>query len=193
MAGNRFFGRPVTATTSTSGTIINALFTNPEFAARPKLPLSSTNVSVTTGFSYFGYVGLWPAGAVFQKWESQLTTTASNEQAEFGVFVSPLPPNRQAQTLYRIATATAHDAFSSTGVKRNTDALNATLYTDSFVWAGFHRGSAGTPGAWQSIALDLGEGYAMVTPSSIALTATDSFLATLYTGGVPYMALSLLV
>lgn len=189
MVGNRYFGRPVTATTSTSGTIVNANFTNPEFVARPKLPLTTTALNVTA-VGYFGYVGLWPAGAVFQHWEGQVTNVFSAELGDVGIFVSPLPPNRQTQNLFRIATATAKDSFLTTGVKRNTDAFNATLYTDSFMWAGIRQ--TGTGGQMTAVTMDLGDGYAMIDVTGTAFTATTNFIATLFTANAPYMALSLL-
>lgn len=188
--GNRFFGRPVTATTSTSGSVINQNYTNPEFVARPKLPLSTTSVNVTA-IAYFAYVGLWPTGSVWMHWEGNVTNTFSVQVGELGIFLSDSPPNRQAKTLLRLAAVTLHDSFTgSTGNKRNTDAFNATLYTDAYVWAGIRH--TGTGGQMTALTLDLGDGYVLVEPSGTALTATNSWLATIYTGLVPYQAASLI-
>lgn len=180
MVGNRYYGRPV----DTSGgglTVLNLTVTRPDFVAFPVTPEDpASNGAPIQNQAYFVYLQDWPIGSVWNFVTMNLTQIGGAQATEVGFFYSDSAPNRDGQRLTKIAsTPTFENVTSGLGVKRNVFPMQATLFTNCYLWAGYRHSGALAQPRFSSIQPDLGDANELILNSSPAFSATTNFFATL--------------
>ena len=116
--------------------------------------------------AYFIYVGRTTAPMTPQYIESWLSVVGVGvSSVEVGLFSSPAPPKKAAQTLTKItSTATYDSLISGTGTKRNTGAALATLVpAGTYLWAGLKVITLGTNPTYWGLSAAMQEGYVLTT------------------------------
>jgi hypothetical protein len=180
MSGNRYYGRPADASGG-SLTLINIAETHPDYVAFPSIPQTETAAATPVQNSaYFTYVGRWPIGSVFNFVVLNMTQIGGQQPTEVGFFISDSAPNRAPQQLFKIASTASFESITSgTGVKRNFQPMNATLFTDCYLWCGYrHSGNLGQP-IFSTLTADFAEATHLFLNSSPAFSSTTNFNATL--------------
>ncbi|HVM31635.1 MAG TPA: hypothetical protein VMU88_00735 [bacterium] len=146
---------------------------------RSKLEASSaafTGVSTTAYFVYLGQT----ATAITPKFIEGFTPSAGTTSVrEVGLFSSPAPPNKTAQTLTKLV-ATTVSAFTSGTVFRNTTAMSTSIPAGTYLWAGLRVVSTTNP-TYAGLADDFTEGYIETQTSSTAFSIGSTYAGTIPT------------
>jgi hypothetical protein len=148
-------------------------------------PLSSTAAFLlVSGVAYFVYIGRVMQNITPKFVEFHVSTAGAGGQvAEVGLFSSPNPPNKTAQTFTKIVATGTVDALNSTGVKRNTAAFAQAISPGTHLWAAIRTQMATTqPQIW-GLGLDMGQGFVQSKASSGALTGLTTVVANLIAAG----------
>jgi len=142
-----------------------------------QLAKASTFLLVTEDV-YFVYVGQTKIALTPKYVEFQVTTVAATVfNSEVGLYSSPLPPNKTAQTLTKIISGVTN-AVTALGVNRNTTAFATPISAGTHLWAGI-RVDATTPPVCIGLAPDMAQGAVMTKVVGGLLASTASFAATI--------------
>jgi hypothetical protein len=160
------------------------------------LSSGTTGALVISGTAYFVYVGR--TTQAFTPFVNFFVSTlgAGAQTAAVGLFSTPAPPNRAAQTLTCLSFSATLTALTSTGMKRNTTALSAVA-NEVNLWAGVRIAMATTQpqiGPW--LQNDFGQGTVLTTAGAAVFSNGATYAgalvtAALATNAVPSMFLSL--
>lgn len=137
-----------------------------------------------TGTAYYVYVGRMVQDVTPKFVEFQITTVgAGTDTKEVGLFSSPSPPNKSAQTLTKIVATGTVDSGTSLGMKRNTSAFATVVPKGTHLWAAF-RGALGTTQITAGgLAGDMAQGAVLFTTGLGALTGLTTAAAAVPTIG----------
>jgi hypothetical protein len=146
---------------------------------RSKLEASSAAFSGVSTTAYFVYLGK-TATAITPKFVEGFTpTTGTTSSREIGLFSSPAPPNKTAQTLTKLVSATV-SAFTAGTVFRNTTAMSTLIAAGTYLWAGLRVVSTTNP-TYAGLADDFSEGYIETQTSSTAFSGGTTYAGTIPT------------
>jgi hypothetical protein len=134
-----------------------------------------------SGTAYFVYLGYSLVPITPQFVETQLTVVGAGAQtAEVGLFSTPLPPNKAAQSLTPlVATGTVDSLTAGVVVKRNTVAFATQIAAGVHVWAGIRTAMAVTQPTLGALAGDFAQGWVLSLPGSGVLTGAGPFAGAL--------------
>lgn len=143
---------------------------------RSSLPMSGTFLLVS-GTAYFVYLGRTTQAITPKFVELQVTTAGAGAQtAEVGLFSTPNPPSKAAQSLTKLVSTGTVDALTSTGVKRNTSAFATQIAAGVHLWAAIRTAMATTqPTIGPGLAFDRSQGNLLTLAASGVLTGTGPF------------------
>jgi len=133
-----------------------------------------------SGTAYYLYVGRVPVDTTVKFIELYCTTIGAGAQtAELGLFSTPLPPNKSAQTLTKLVATGTVDSLTATGVKRNTSSFAQLVAAGTYLWAAFRTAMATTqPKTW-GVGGDYSEGMILTTTGGGALTGLSTAAGTI--------------
>lgn len=172
-------------TTSSGGGSVVGL-TSVETAATQRVFMSSlqqsaSGLALTSGTAYFVYVGLTSAAITpkFVEWYMNVSG-AGAQTAEVGLFSTPNPPNKSAQTFTLLtSTGTVDTMTTTTAVKRNTVAFSTSIPAATHLWAGIRTAMATTQPSLWGLSMDMGEGFCQNTAAAAALTTAGPWTGAL--------------
>jgi len=131
--------------------------------------------TMVSGTAYYVYMGRIAQTITVNRVELYVTGAgAGGQTAELGLYTTPNPPNKSAQTLTRLVATGTVDSLTSTGVKRNTTAFGQVVNADTHLWAAFRTAMATTQPTCGGIAGDLQQGHILTTTGGGALTGVSS-------------------
>lgn len=134
--------------------------------------------------AYFVYMGQLAHTRIPLYVEFVVTTVGSGAQtAEVGLFSTPLPPNKAAQSVSKITSTGTVDSLTGTGVKRNTSAFSTPCYAGTYLWAGIRTAMATNEPTLRGAELDFAQGYLLSTATAGALTGAGPWTGALTAGG----------
>ncbi len=139
------------------------------------LPTVAAAATVTT-VAYFVYMGVATRTVQINRVEYFTTVAGTSSPFEVGLFSTPLPPNRAAQTLTRITSGVVTPAI---GLSRNTTAFAQVIAAGTHVWAGLRAAGGIQPTVFGHTG-DLADGLTLSLTTATAFSA-----ATTYAGAVP--------
>lgn len=125
------------------------------------LPNVATAITPGTSTAYFVYVGrtMQPFVAKYIEFfvnsPVQLTTVG-----EVGLFSTPSAPHKANQTVTKLCVVNALDPVTTTGVKRNTNALDYSVAAGTYLWAGIRLQMATHP-MLAGLCMDFSEGFVL--------------------------------
>lgn len=137
------------------------------------LSSSNTGSALASGTAYWTYLGKTAEAMTFKFVEFWVSVVGAGAQtAEVALASTPQGPNKANQSLTRIAATGTVDALTSTGLKRNTSSLDATVPAGTHLWAGIRTAMATTQptvfGRWG----DFNQGWLLRTATAGALTGS---------------------
>ena len=133
---------------------------------------------------YFVYLGKTTAAITPKYVELYLSVIGTTlTTTEVGIFSSPNPPGKAAQTLTKLASTASMDSLTSgLGVKRNSSAFSTSVPAGTHLWAGY-RGQFSTMPTFWGLNMDLGEGVVLVAAGCSAFSSGSNFTTALTTTG----------
>jgi hypothetical protein len=125
-----------------------------------------------SGTAYYVYQGraVQDITPKFVEWHATGTVAAGAQTAEAGLFSTPNPPNKSAQTLTKIVATGTVDSQTSNGMKRNTSAFATVVPAGTHLWAGVRFAMATTQPTAVGLANDMSQGHILTTTGQGALT-----------------------
>lgn len=122
--------------------------------------------------AYFVYVGKTQAAITPQFVEWYMSVSGGGSQtAEVGIFSTPNPPNKSAQSFTKlVATGTLSTMATTTQVKRNTSAFATSIPAGTHIWAGIRVVMGTTQPTLWGLSMDMGQGFCQSTATAGALT-----------------------
>ena len=149
-----------------------------------------------SGTAYYTYIGRMTRDITAKYVEFQVTTAgAGGQTAEVGLYSTPNPPNKGAQTLTRLAATGTVDSLTATGVKRNTASFNQLVPAGTHLWAAMRTAMATTQPTCGGVASDMSQGHILTTTGGGALTgvssASGALVAVATVTTAPYLTVTL--
>jgi hypothetical protein len=139
-----------------------------------------------SGTAYYVYVGRVVQPITVKFVEFHITTAgAGTDTKEVGLFSTPSPPNKSAQTLTKIVATGTVDSGVSTGIKRNTSSFAQAVDAGTHLWAAMRCALGTTQPKMPGIGADYSQGHILTTTGGGALTGI-----TTASGGLVAVALS---
>lgn len=133
-----------------------------------------------SGTAYYVYLGRAAQDFTAKFVEFHITTAgAGTDTKEVGLFSTPNPPCKSAQTLTKLVATGTVDVGTSTGVKRNTAAFNLLIPAGTHLWAAYRGALATTQITGLGLANDMGQGNVLTTTGGGALTSLSSASGTI--------------
>lgn len=152
-----------------------------------RLP-SIAGATTVQGTGYWVYFGRTSRSIVANFVELMVTAAGSGAQtAELGLFSSPLPPNRTAQTLTRIVATGTIGSLTGPALVRNTADFNTPIAAGVHVWGGFRESLVTSRPALYGLTADMAEGRILSLAASGALTG-GPFNAAIIAAAVTWQA-----
>ncbi len=157
--------------------------------------VSGTFLTIS-GTAYYVYIGRAAVDVTIKFLELQVTTAGAGSQtAEFGLFTSPAPPNKSAQTLTKLAATGTVGSLTATGVVRNTSSFAQLVPAGSHLWAAVRFAMATTQPTLMALGGDMNQGHILTTTGGGALTglstASGSLVTAVSTAHIPLTRLTL--
>ena len=134
--------------------------------------------AVTVGaVAYFVYLGTTSRRVTAGQVLVNCTVVGTSTQVgEVGVFSTPLPPNRAAQTLTKLTSSAVIDTLATgTGIKGNTTAFGVDVNAGTHVWAGYRVDMAGTEPTLVGLGGDESTGSILSLAAAAAFTVTATY------------------
>jgi hypothetical protein len=141
----------------------------------------ATAITLLSNTAYFVYLGCTTRVLKVKFVEFYVNSAGSgNQTAEVGLFYTANPPNKAPQTLTKLIANNALDSLTTTGLKRNTTALNGgTGYVvgpGTPLWVGMRTAMGTTQPALAGLCMDFSQGLVLSTPAPAGdLTAGTSW------------------
>lgn len=164
------------------------LYQYPPLVADSNLQLCSPNLSVVAGavtvgaVAYFVFLGTTSRRLTASKVLFRVTTGgASTQVGEVGLFSSPLPPNRAAQTLTKLMATGTLDDLTGTGILGNTTAFGTDVIAGTNLWAGYRVDMASTEPVVVGLGGDESMGAILSLPAAPAFTSGTTYAGALIT------------
>lgn len=133
--------------------------------------------------AYWVYLGKTKINLTPKYVEFAVTTGGSGAQtAEVGLFSTPNPPNKTAQTLTKLVATGTVDDLTTTGIKRNTSAFSTQIAAGTHLWAGIRTALASSQPTLRGLQDDWAQGHLLVLAGAGVLTGT-TFAGGLGAGG----------
>ena len=124
-----------------------------------------------SGSGYWVYLGRTKKAITPKYVEFHVSTIGAGAQtAEVGLFSTPNPPSKAAQSLTKIESTGTVDALTSVGVKRNTSAFSTSIPAGTHLWAGIRTAMATTQPTIWGLALDMAQGQLLALAAAGVLT-----------------------
>ena len=138
---------------------------------RPVVTAGTEDFILVSGTAYYVFVGRMAVTQTVKFVEWHLTTIGAGAQtAEIGLFSTPLPPNKSAQTLTKLIATGTTTSFTATGMVSNTASFALSVASGTYLWAAIRSAMATTqPKGW-GLTGDFSEGHVLVTTGGGALT-----------------------
>ena len=170
---------------------------------RSSLPNLGTSITVASGTAYFVYVGRTTQAITpkfIEFWlESQNNTGGGGQTAEMGLFSTPSAPNKNSQTVTKLAAAT----LTATGtedlnsgppqlvrlVRRNNSAFTYSVPAGTYLWAGIRIAMGTNQPMLGGLCQDFSDGLILSTTATTALTGAGPWTGSIILnplGGVPF-------
>jgi len=142
---------------------------------RSVLQIASTVFSPVSDSAYFAYMGRTSEDQTpLHVCAVNLTAAGVSVTAEVGLFSTPNAPNKAAQTMTRIATASL-TGMTTTGHKRNSTPFATLVPAGTHLWAAIWMTWSTAPGM-AGVVFDMGQGYVQVKTAAGALSLSSSFV-----------------
>lgn len=135
-----------------------------------------------SGTAYYVYMGRTAQDITPKFVEFHVTTAgAGTDTKEVGLFSTPSPPNKSAQTLTKIFATGTVDSGTTTGVKRNTSANTTLVPKGTHLWAAYRGALATTQITAFGLLGDMSQGHILTTTGGGALTGVTTAAGTIPT------------
>lgn len=171
----------VVANNLSSPGITSAELSSQQKVLTSSLPPAAVGTFVTiSGTAYYLYLGRVVRSITIDFVEIHVTTAGAGAQtAEIGLFSTPTPPQKSAQTLTKIVATGTVDAVTPTGVKRNTASFAQVIAAGTHLWAGVRFAMATTQPTCAGRAGDMSQGHVLTTTGGGALTGLSTAAGTI--------------
>jgi len=149
-------------------------------AARPVATAGTEDLLNVSGTAYCVYIGRVAQAITVAFVEFLITVVgAGTNTGEVGLFSSPGPPNKTAQTLTKIAATGTINVMTALGVCRNTSSLAQVVPAGTFLWAVCRLAPTTTQPRMAGLYADFGQGHIQTLAGASALTGITTLASTI--------------
>jgi hypothetical protein len=128
-----------------------------------------------SGTAYYVYIGRAAQDITPKFVDFHITSAgAGTDTKEVGLFSTPSPPNRSAQTLTKIVATGTVDSGTTIGVKRNTTAFTTLVTKGTHLWAAARFALTTTLPTVYGLERDMSQGHVLTTTGGGALTGVTT-------------------
>jgi hypothetical protein len=142
-----------------------------DLPVRPVATAGTEDFILISGTAYYVYVGRLAVATTIKFVEFHVTVVGAGAQtAEVGLFSTPLPPGKAAQTVTKLVATGTLGSLTATGVVGNTSSLATSVAANTHLWAAIRTAMATTQPKMWGLTGDYSEGKVLTTTGGGALT-----------------------